>query len=257
MKEWNPELYRQFEAERTRPALELVARIPAIEIHNATDLGCGPGNSTELLWRAWPLAKITGLDSSLTMLQQAQQRLPDCHFVAADIRSWQASPQQDVIFANASLQWLNDHPQLFPHLVAQLAEYGVLAIQMPDNLDQPSHRLMREVAGRAAWREKIDSHAADRKKLLSAEHYYDLLTVAGCRVDIWRTTYYHLMPDAAAIIDWLRATGLRPFLAALNEREQQAFLQAYLAEISEAYPPQADGQVLLAFPRLFMVAQKH
>lgn len=256
MSDWNPDLYRQFEAERTRPARELVARIPAIEVRTATDLGCGPGNSTELLWRAWPQAKVTGLDSSLSMLEQAQKRLPDCHFLPADIRSWQATAPQDVIYANASLQWLDHHEQLFPQLVAQLAPYGALAIQMPDNLDEPSHRLMREVAAREQWRQKISSGAADRKKLLSSDQYYDLLSNAGCSVDIWRTTYYHLMPDAAAIIDWLKATGLRPFLASLNESEQTAFLQAYLTEIRQAYLPRSDGKVLLAFPRLFMVAQK-
>lgn len=256
MSDWNPDLYRQFEAERTRPARELVARIPAIEVRTATDLGCGPGNSTELLWHSWPQAKITGLDSSLSMLEQAQKRLPECHFLPADIRTWQANSPQDIIYANASLQWLDHHQQLFPRLAAQLTPYGVLAIQMPDNLDEPSHQLMREVAARPEWQQKISSDAADRKKLLSTDQYYDLLSQAGCNVDIWRTTYYHLMPDAAAIIDWLKATGLRPFLASLNESEQLAYLQAYLAEIRQAYLPRSDGQVLLAFPRLFMVAQK-
>lgn len=256
MNDWNPDLYRQFETERTRPARELIARIPAIHVGSATDLGCGPGNSTELLRCAWPQAKITGLDNSLSMLEQAQARLRDCHFMPADIRNWQATAPQDVIFANASLQWLDQHQKLLPQLVAQLAAYGVLAIQMPDNLEEPSHRLMREVAARAEWQQKISSRAAGRKKLLTAQQYYDLLSLAGCSVDIWRTTYYHLMPDAAAIIDWLKATGLRPFLASLNENDQQRFLQQYLAEIRQAYPPQIDGKVLLAFPRLFMVAQK-
>jgi len=256
MSDWNPELYRQFEAERTRPARELVARIPATDISRATDLGCGPGNSTELLWQAWPQAKITGMDSSPSMLELAQKRLPECHFMPADISNWQAAEPQDLIFANASLQWLDQHQQLLPQLVAQLASNGVLAIQMPDNKAEPSHRLMREVAARAEWQQKISSHAGDRKKLLTAQQYYDLLSQAGCSVDIWRTTYYHLLPNAEAIVDWLKATGLRSFLESLNEKEQQAFLQDYLTEIRQAYPPQKDGNVLLAFPRLFIVAQK-
>ncbi|KQN64768.1 trans-aconitate 2-methyltransferase [Erwinia sp. Leaf53] len=256
MKDWNPDLYRQFEAERTRPAEELLRRIPLTQINYATDLGCGPGNSTELLHRAWPSAQITGLDSSQAMIDQARQRLPGCRFELADIRSWQARPAQDVIYANASLQWLTDHPVLLPHLVAQLAPGGVLAVQMPDNLDQPTHSLMRDVAARPAWQEKIPPSAADRKRLLSTEAYYDLLTAAGCRVDIWRTTYYHVMPSAAAVVDWLRATGLRPYLAALSEAEQAQYLAEYQAEIERALPPRQDGNRLMAFPRLFMVAQK-
>lgn len=161
-----------------------------------------------------------------------------------------------MIYANASLQWLTDHPVLLPHLVAQLAPGGVLAVQMPDNLDQPTHSLMRDVAARPAWQEKIPPSAADRKRLLSTEAYYDLLTAAGCRVDIWRTTYYHVMPSAAAVVDWLRATGLRPYLAALSEAEQAQYLAEYQAEIERALPPRQDGNRLMAFPRLFMVAQK-
>lgn len=256
MKDWNPDLYRQFEAERTRPAQELLERIPLSCPADATDLGCGPGNSTELLHRAWPSARITGLDSSQAMLDQAQQRLPGCAFVLADIRRWQASSPQDVIYANASLQWLNDHPQLFPHLTSQLAPHGVLALQMPDNLDQPSHRVMREVAARPVWRDIISPQAADRKRPLSAEQYYDLLSGEGCRVDIWRTTYYHVMPSPQSIVDWLRATGLRPFLDGLSDVQQSQFLADYLGEIRAAYPVRQDGNVLLAFPRLFIVAQK-
>lgn len=256
MKEWDPVLYRKFEAERTRPARELLARISLEQVEQVTDLGCGPGNSTELLADAWPLAQITGLDSSAAMLSQASERLPHCRFVQADIRSWQADAQQQVIYANASLQWLNNHATLFLHLVSQLASDGALAIQMPDNLSEPSHQLMREVAATERWCSRINAAAAERTQLLSTGEYYDLLTQAGCEVDIWRTTYYHVMADAQAIISWLQATGLRPFLATLDGPEQAAFLTDYHQRLLTAYPPQADGQVLLAFPRLFMIAVK-
>ncbi|QZY95715.1 trans-aconitate 2-methyltransferase [Pantoea dispersa] len=256
MQDWNPQLYRQFESERTRPAQELLARIPVNEVRFATDLGCGPGNSTELLAHAWPQAHITGIDSSEAMLEQARQRLPDCDFRQADIRSWQPEQPQQVIYANASLQWLTDHETLLPHLVNQLAPGGALAVQMPDNLQEPSHRLMREVAASSRWQAHISPQAAERKRLLSSDRYYDLLGDAGCQVDIWRTTYYHPMADAQAIISWLRATGLRPFLAALDEAQQADFLHDYHQALLPAYPTRSNGQVLLAFPRLFMVAVK-
>lgn len=256
MKEWDPVLYRKFEAERTRPARELLARISLEQVEQVTDLGCGPGNSTELLADTWPLAQVTGLDSSVAMLSQACERLPHCRFVQADIRSWQAEAPQQVIYANASLQWLDNHTMLFPHLVSQLAIGGVLAIQMPDNLDEPSHQLMREVAAMDRWRSRINASAVERTQLLSTGEYYNLLVQAGCEVDIWRTTYYHVMADAQAIISWLQATGLRPFLAMLDASEQTAFLSDYHQRLLTAYPAQADGQVLLAFPRLFIVAMR-
>ncbi|MGK3144269.1 trans-aconitate 2-methyltransferase [Pantoea sp. C2G6] len=256
MKEWNPELYLKFEAERTRPADELLARISVESVEQVTDLGCGPGNSTQLLAAAWPQAQITGLDSSAAMLRQARERLPHCRFVQADIREWRAETPQQLVYANASLQWLDNHAALFPQLVEQLAPGGVLAVQMPDNLHEPSHQLMREVAAMPRWRSSIAAEAAERKSLLSATDYYDLLTRAGCDADIWRTTYYHVLADAQAIISWLRSTGLRPFLATLDETRQAAFLAEYHQRLLSAYPARADGQVLLAFPRLFMVAVK-
>ncbi|OON36543.1 trans-aconitate 2-methyltransferase [Izhakiella australiensis] len=256
MVDWDPQLYRRFEAERTRPAHELLARVSLTRANFISDLGCGPGNSTELLFTAWPQATVTGIDSSPAMLEQARARLPLCRFTSADINHWRPAEPQNLIYANASLQWLSGHETLLPALVSQLAPAGVLAIQMPDNLDEPSHSLMREVASDGEWRDLIPPAAAQRKRLLSAENYYDLLSACDCHVDIWRTTYYHVMPSAAAIIDWLKATGLRPFLAGLDASQQARFLSSYQARLSTAYPARQDGSCLLAFPRLFMVAQR-
>nr|WP_024965517.1 trans-aconitate 2-methyltransferase [Pantoea sp. IMH] len=256
MTDWNPDLYRQFEAERTRPAKELLSRIPLRQVQHITDLGCGPGNSTALLCQAWPEAYITGVDSSQAMLEQALQRLPGCRFEQADIQGWRASSPQDLLYANASLQWLSDHATLLPTLVAQLAKGGVLAVQMPDNLDQPTHRLMRKVAESGVWRAKIHHDPSHRQSLLTTEAYYDLLSAVGCSVDIWRTTYYHVMPSHSAMIDWLRSTGLRPFLASLDQAEQAAYLTRYLAELVSAYQPRQDGSVLMPYPRLFIVARR-
>lgn len=254
MQDWDPDLYRQFEAERTRPATDLLAHITITSPQFISDLGCGPGNSTELLHRRFPDAQLVGIDHSQAMLASAQQRLPHCTFIEADIHQWRPSQPQNLIYANASLQWLTDHPHLFPSLLSQLAPRGVLAVQMPDNLDQPSHRAMREVAENGPWQQTLQEAGATRAKVLSANHYYDLLAPHAERVDIWRTTYYHPMPSAQAIVDWLRATGLRPYLAPLTEAMQLAFLQNYLAIIEKAYPARTDGRRLLAFPRLFIVA---
>ncbi|HDT0503826.1 TPA: trans-aconitate 2-methyltransferase, partial [Escherichia coli] len=206
MSDWNPSLYLHFAAERSRPAVELLARVPLENIEYIADLGCGPGNITALLHQRWPAARITGIDSSPAMIAEARSALPDCLFVEADIRNWQPEQALDLIFANASLQWLPDHYELFPHLVSLLNSHGVLAIQMPDNWLEPTHVLMREVA----WEQNYPDRG--REPLAGVHAYYDILSEAGCEVDIWRTTYYHQMPSHQAIIDWVTATGLRPWL---------------------------------------------
>ncbi|EEC7759380.1 trans-aconitate 2-methyltransferase [Escherichia coli] len=95
-----------------------------------------------------------------------------------------------------------------------------------------------------------------RESLAGVHAYYDILSEAGCEVDIWRTTYYHQMPSHQAIIDWVTATGLRPWLQDLTESEQQLFLTRYHQMLKEQYPLQENGQILLAFPRLFIVARR-
>ncbi|WP_312626438.1 trans-aconitate 2-methyltransferase [Scandinavium sp.] len=250
MADWNPSLYLQFASERTRPAAELLARIAKPAAKYVADLGCGPGNSTELLRAAWPEAVITGVDNSPAMLEKAQKALPDCQFVNADINQWRPEQPLDVLYANASLQWLSDHSTLFPHLTTLLGDEGVLAVQMPDNWQEPSHALMRQTAS------ELGHPARGRVPLESVQTYYDLLSSNGCEVDIWRTTYFHPMASHQAIIDWLSATGLRPYLQDLDNVSQQAFLKRYLQLLEEHYPRQQNGQILLAFPRLFIIARR-
>ena len=256
MADWDPDLYRRFEAERTRPAKDLLADVGAVSPHEIVDLGCGPGNSTELVATRFPDARLTGIDTSDAMLASARERLPRVRFVNADAASWVPDRPPDLIFANAVLQWVPDHPTLFRRLFGLLSPGGVLAVQMPDNLDEPSHRLMRQVADTGTWRDRI-GRAGDARAgtVLSPPAYYDVLTPAAATVDVWRTTYHHPMPSAAAIVNWLLSTGLRPFIDPLSEEERSEFLRRYEDALAGAYPRRADGQLLFGFPRMFIVAQ--
>lgn len=256
MADWNPALYRRFESERTRPAIELLARVPLAEAPSAVDLGCGPGNSTELLAARYPQAEIVGIDSSEAMLASARERLPGLRFERADIAAWRPARPPALIFANAVLQWLPDHASLLPRLFDSLAPGGVLALQMPDNLDEPSHRAMRELAALSPWSQWLGHAAALREKPLAAGAYYDLLAPHAAAVDIWHTVYRHPMASPEAIVAWLRSTGLRVFVDPLAEDQRTGYLDAYRDRIDAAYPPRADGQRLLDFPRLFIVARR-
>lgn len=250
MADWNPSLYLQYGAERTRPAMELLARVALEDVTDVVDLGCGPGNSTALLRQRWPSAQITGVDVSPAMLEQARVALPECQFVEMDISKYRPAHPLSVIVANASLQWVPNHYDLLPHLVSLLKLNGVLAIQMPDNTMEPTHVAMREVAYEQGYPDR------SRDALPGVHAYYDILTDAGCDVDIWRTTYYHKMSSHQAIIDWVSATGLRPWLQDLSQNEQINYLSRYEELLKQQYPLQENGQILLAFPRLFIVARR-
>jgi trans-aconitate 2-methyltransferase len=256
MADWNPALYSRFEDERTRPARELLARVALQAPRLAYDLGCGPGNSTELLTGRWPGAEVIGTDNSEAMLESARKRLPAVVFEYSDIATWRPERAPDLIYANASLQWVLDHPSVFPRLFDALAPGGVLAVQMPDNLDEPSHRLMREVASQRQYAEVIGDASAVRSRILPPAGYYDLLASKASNVDAWRTEYQHRMDSPASIVEWLRATGLKSFVDPLPAELRTSFLADYEQRIAQAYPIRADGRRLLAFPRLFMVATR-
>jgi trans-aconitate 2-methyltransferase len=190
------------------------------------------------------------------MLAKARERLPTATFVKGDVARWAAADPVDLILANAVLQWVGGHEALLPRLMDQLAPGGVLAVQMPDNLDEPSHRLMRETAMDGPWAGALGDAASIRERILPAGAYHDLLVPHAASVDIWRTTYYHPLDGPEAIVIWLSSTGLRPFLDPLDDAQTAGFLAAYLARIDAAYPRRRDGKVLLAFPRLFIVAMR-
>ncbi|NPT55305.1 trans-aconitate 2-methyltransferase [Paraburkholderia elongata] len=252
---WAAKQYVLFENERTRPVKDLLAAVPATDVRVAVDIGCGPGNSTEALAARLPGAAVSGLDSSADMIAAAAKRLPQFQFEVSDIATWDAPGPYDLILANAVLQWVPNHEQLFPSLVKKLAPGGSLAVQMPDNLDEPAHRLLREIAADGPWANKL--RGLERTMRYGADWYYSLLKPQCARVDVWRTVYYHpLAGGADAVVEWFKGSALRPFLAELDDSEESVFLERYRDAVTRACPALADGTVLLPFPRLFIVATR-
>src|SRR5262245_62212649 len=124
--DWNARQYLKFEDERTRPPRDLLAQVPLKSPRRVIDLGCGPGNSTELLLERYPQARVIGLDSSLDMLRQARERLPNCEFAQADLADWSPQERTDLLFANAVFQWGPAHPAVLRLLLAALPRVGGL-----------------------------------------------------------------------------------------------------------------------------------
>jgi trans-aconitate 2-methyltransferase len=254
--QWDVALYLKFEKERVRAATDLLARASVHAPGRIADLGCGPGASTHLLSTRFPEAEVVGVDSSSRMLASARARLPHIHFEQRDISAWTPDAPPDLIFANSSLQWLPDHHELTPRLFSLLAPGGTLAVQMPDNRQEPSHALMRMIAADGPWVDRLLPIAKTRAVIGDYSDYYRWLTPLGAEVQIWQTTYVHALEGVGELVDWFRGSGLRPFLNPLHEDERPQFLARYLEELSAAYPSEPDGRVLFLYPRLFIVAVK-
>jgi len=262
MPTWDPNQYLKFTNHRLRPALDLMAQIALAAPRSIYDLGCGPGNITRLLAERWPEAAVTGVDSSADMLAMARQEAPRAKariatvaFEQADIARWSPPTPADLLFTNATLHWLDDHPALLPRLAAQLAPGGVLAIQMPDNRQSPSHLLMDEAAATGPWHTKLEQLRPVYGSMQSADAYYRILAPVTRQLDIWETTYLHVLEGDNPVVEWTKGTALRPYLDALAEPERSDFLAAYATRIAAAYPKQPDGHTLLPFKRIFIVAR--
>ncbi len=253
---WDAELYLKFSSERTRPSVDLTARIAIPDPRRIIDLGCGPGNSTAVLRQRWPKADITGLDSSADMIAAASRSYPRHEWLIADIATWNAGMPFDVVFSNASLQWVPNHSSLFPHLFAQVASGGALAVQIPAHTSSALHREILETAGDPSW-SHLMGPALNAMTKEPPSFYYNLLGPPAAHLEIWETVYYHVVESPQSIIEWFRGTGLRPFLEALeNEGQRKRFEELLLERYTRAFPRQNDGRVLFPFRRLFIIAYK-
>ena len=251
---WDPDTYLRFGDERTRPASELAARVAVETPKTVIDLGCGPGNSTQVVRRRWPDAQVVGLDSSGSMIAAAARAYPDQQWVQGDIADWTCAEPCDLIFSNAALQWLPGHAGLVRRLFEQVADGGALAFQIPSGRYSPVRVLMREVAADEAWRSRMEP--AQNALTIEEPHvYYDALAPIARSIDMWETEYYHVLSSAAAAVEWMSATGLRPYLEALDsDAERKRFLEKLTARAEAAYTGRSDGRVLFPFRRLFVIA---
>lgn len=257
--QWEPSRYLRFADHRKRPALELLARAEHPAPRLVVDLGCGTGDMAAVMADRWPDAEVVGLDLSPDMLAQAAKQQTRVRWVQADIPTWQPDRPVDVLYSNATLHWLHDHDVLFPHLAGLLAPGGVLAVQMPLVWSEPFQVLMRQVLATGGTDGEPLGPEALRERLAHSwveepAHYYDLLAPSVETLDIWTTRYLQVLRDDDAVVEWVRATSMRPVLNALSQPELDVFLARYRQELATPYPPQPDGTILFPFPRLFIVA---
>ena len=256
MPHWDADLYLRYAEERTQPAIDLLSRIAVAQPRRVIDLGCGPGNSTALLRERWPGADVAGLDSSPEMIATATKNFPDGKWIVADVTEWSDAAPFDVIFSNAAFQWVPRHDAILPRLLRMVGPGGALAMQMPLHFTSPLHQIMLDISKQPVWTDVLNK-ARTALAVAEPSYYYDLLQSQAERIDLWETTYHHVLPSADAILEWIRGTGLRPYLEALATQEQKTrFEELLLAGLRVAYPRRPDGNVLFPFRRVFFVAYR-
>lgn len=249
---WDPGHYLRFADHRTRPGVELIARIPDAPVRSIVDLGCGTGHLTAMLADRFPAADVVGMDSSQEMIEEARRDHPGIDWAVADLTTWEPDAPADIIFSNATLHWLDDHPGLFRRIRSWAAPGGTVAVQMPDNWNAPTHVVPAQVLDEGSWPD-VARGALMRDRLAPPGEYRRWLQPAD--VDLWRTTYHQVLTGSDPVWSWVTGSVLRPVLAALEPEDRARFEDRCRARYREAYPPEPDGTTLLPFSRLFMVAR--
>lgn len=252
MSDWNPERYLLFKNQRTQPAIDLAKRVEKYNPKTIADIGCGPGNSTEVLRTAFPAADILGIDSSASMIEKARDAHPSICFLKCDATELDGT--YDLLFSNACLQWIPEHEKLIPQLMSKLNPDGVLAVQIPMNLDEPLFRIIKETVAEGKW--NFEAVHFEKNDTLSPQCYFDILSRCASRFELWETVYYHAMPSHEQLLEWVKGTRLRPYLAVLTPTQQSEFENEILSKVKKAYPIMANGEVVLKFRRFFFIAQK-
>lgn len=255
MHRWDPDRYLAYADERGRPFVDLVQRVPVDDQRSVVDLGCGPGNLTDMLADVWPAAEVIGIDSSPEMIAAARARGSRVDYRVGDLRAWAAEADAcpvDLLVSNATLQWLPEHLDLLPALVARVAAGGHLAFQVPGNFDEPSHTIRAELAADPRFAAYLQGVAVPAS--YDAATYLEVLAGLGCRVDAWETTYLHVLTGPDPVFTWVSGTGARPTLQALPDGMRAEFEAEFQERLRAAYPERPHG-VVLPFRRIFVVAQ--
>ena len=250
--DWDPEAYGRFRGLRLRPARDLLAQVTDLPPGGIVDLGCGDGALGPLLAARFPGRRLTGVDRSPAMRAQAAACGCYAAVVEADIGLWEAAAPVALVFSNAALHWVGDHDALLPKLAGQLVPGGMLAVQMPRQFGEPSHRFLRDIAA-ALFPGRFD-FAAYVPPVRTAEAYWRLLSPHGA-VDAWETEHVQRLEPGGAghpVRRFTESTAMRPFVEKLTEAEVAAFAAAYDAALGSAYPTLADGAALMPFRRVFL-----
>lgn len=251
---WNPDVYLAFADHRGRPFFDLLSRVNADEPRRVVDLGCGPGNLKATLKDRWPGAVIEAVDSSPEMVEAARERGVEA--VVGDIAEWMPQPETDVVVSNAALQWIPGATDLLVRWAGALPPGAWIAMQVPGNLNAPSHQAVRDVAARPRFAEALGDFRFRSPDIVETPvRYAELLTDAGCRVDAWETTYIHELTGETPVLNWITGTALTDVKAALSEEDWQEYRKEIIPVLADAYPMRPDGKTYFPFRRIFVVAQ--
>lgn len=263
MADWDPELYSRFRRYRAEPFEAILQRLKLARAERIIDLGCGGGENTAELARRTTDGSVIGLDSSPAMIERAQKLRyglePEVRdrlrFVQADLREISERQKFSVVFSNAAIQWVRDHQAVFARCYESLVPGGRLVVQMPANDRETAQATIAAMANEEPWRSRLAGLAPPSRTVASPEHYAAMLREIGfVEVDCYYHVFHHPMDSPSQVVEWSRATALRPYLDALGPDGQESFITALTERLEREYGTR--GPLTFNFRRLFIWARR-
>jgi trans-aconitate 2-methyltransferase len=263
MADWDPALYNRFQEYRAEPVTWIFERLPLAPADTVADFGCGTGEHTVEFARRVERGQALGIDSSPAMIAQADQFRASLeadlqarvHFVKGDFRVVTDEEAYSVIFSNAALQWAADHREVLQRWFRALRSGGRMVVQMPANHEETAQVTLGELAREAGWRGLLGGLQTPSSGVDRPDNYRAMLAELGfVEIDCYYRQFEHPMASPAAIVDFTRATTLRPFLDRLPRDRHAEFVGEFTRRLERAYG--TNGPLILPFRRLFLWAQR-
>jgi trans-aconitate 2-methyltransferase len=243
---WDPSVYLRWTKPRSRGVTDLIDRVDHPAPRRIVDLGCGPGNNTELIADRWPEAVVTGIDNSPSMIEAARPRARPgrLEFLVGDLRDWAPGEPPDMVLANAVLQFIPDHLGLLRGWAGYLAPGGVLGVQMPGSPPAQGRdsimEIARELIETPAWRDLLGG-SLENVHMYPPEDYLTTLGDAGLDAEAWETVYSFPLAGPGSLADYAAGSLIRPALARLDGQDRERFIGEYTVLLRERQPPRMIG----------------
>ena len=249
---WNPHVYDQFKEQRQQPFFDLLAHIRPQARMRIVDLGCGTGELTLALAERFEDAEVLGIDNSAEMLQQAPTH-SRVQFRQQSIQDYVANGEQaDVLVANASLQWLDEHQILWPQLIHKLRPQGQLAVQMPNQAHNRLNQLLGLLAQQAPYAELLQGWHRPSSVLELDDYAQILFSAQAQTMTLYQKVYPQIAASSADLYQFIAGSALIPYLEHLPASAHAEFIAVFKHSIEQAFPHMP---ALYAFKRILMHAQ--
>jgi trans-aconitate 2-methyltransferase len=225
---WDPNAYGRFAGERSRPFYDLLGLVAPVPGGRAVDLGCGTGELTRALHERTGAAETLGVDSSDAMLAKAvAHEGGGLRFERGDIGAFAPPEPYDLVFSNAALHWLADHPALLARLTGAVKPGGQLAFQVPDNFDHASHLAAERVAAEEPFAGAL-GRSAHPRNVLPPETYAAILDRLGyTEQTVSLQVYGHHLDSREGVVAWVEGSLLSEYRRKLPEALYDRFVERY------------------------------